>query len=501
MSEPMRRGGRRARRFGNVESISQAGAGDRRPVGPAGKADRHVDRSQTGRDLRDPRAAARAGVHRRRDPDAGARHRRQHRDLQRHQHGAAAAAAVRRRRPAGVRLERRTTGRPTISVPAACSICSGRPRASAASPASRTFPTRSPAPATPRRSPASSVSSSLLRRARRAAAPRRAVSHRRRGSVGGRAVARAVEAPLRRGSVDRRPHDHAERTSARWSWRSCARTSSGRRSPRGRARRRARAVGAGRPRRHSAHRPIDEDRDMTGNRNAGYLRAVARLEARRHGGAGARRDRGASAIASRASIPATAAAARRCGRSASSSSVRSNGRCSSSRASSRSCWRSPAPTSPACCSAAAPRAAAISRCAARSARRAPASSASCSPSPRCCRWPAPLGRPGARLVGHRGARARSRRPTSSAISRCISTSACSRSRCAVSVVCGLAFGAVPALQLSRDALAGALGEGGTRSSGTRRAGRTRDVARRHRDRRRRRPARRLGALRPQLPAA
>ena len=45
----------------------------------------------------------------------------------------------------------------------------------------------------------------------------------------------------------------------------------------------------------------------------------------------------------------------------------------------------------------------------------------------------------------------------------------------ISVLCGLAFGAVPALQLSRDALAGALGEGGARSSGTRRAGRTRDA--------------------------
>jgi putative ABC transport system permease protein len=46
---------------------------------------------------------------------------------------------------------------------------------------------------------------------------------------------------------------------------------------------------------------------------------------------------------------------------------------------------------------------------------------------------------------------------------------------AVSIASGLAFGAVPALQLSRDALSGALGEGGTRSSGTQRAGRTRDV--------------------------
>jgi predicted permease len=46
---------------------------------------------------------------------------------------------------------------------------------------------------------------------------------------------------------------------------------------------------------------------------------------------------------------------------------------------------------------------------------------------------------------------------------------------AVSIVSGLAFGAAPALQLSRDALARALGEGGARSSGTRRAGRTRDV--------------------------
>jgi putative ABC transport system permease protein len=45
----------------------------------------------------------------------------------------------------------------------------------------------------------------------------------------------------------------------------------------------------------------------------------------------------------------------------------------------------------------------------------------------------------------------------------------------VSVLCGLGFGAVPALQLSRDALAGALNEGGTRSSDARRAGRARDV--------------------------
>jgi len=46
---------------------------------------------------------------------------------------------------------------------------------------------------------------------------------------------------------------------------------------------------------------------------------------------------------------------------------------------------------------------------------------------------------------------------------------------AVSIVCGLAFGVVPALQLSRDALAGALGEGGARASGSRRTGRARDV--------------------------
>jgi putative ABC transport system permease protein len=45
----------------------------------------------------------------------------------------------------------------------------------------------------------------------------------------------------------------------------------------------------------------------------------------------------------------------------------------------------------------------------------------------------------------------------------------------VSVLCGLAFGAVPALQLSRDALSGALAEGGSRSSVTRGAGRTRDA--------------------------
>jgi predicted permease len=45
----------------------------------------------------------------------------------------------------------------------------------------------------------------------------------------------------------------------------------------------------------------------------------------------------------------------------------------------------------------------------------------------------------------------------------------------ISILCGLAFGAFPALQLSRDALSGALGEGSVRASGTRRAGRTRDA--------------------------
>ena len=45
----------------------------------------------------------------------------------------------------------------------------------------------------------------------------------------------------------------------------------------------------------------------------------------------------------------------------------------------------------------------------------------------------------------------------------------------VSILCGLAFGVVPALQLSREALSSALSEGGARSSGTRRAGRARDV--------------------------
>ncbi|MEO6238217.1 MAG: ABC transporter permease [Vicinamibacterales bacterium] len=46
---------------------------------------------------------------------------------------------------------------------------------------------------------------------------------------------------------------------------------------------------------------------------------------------------------------------------------------------------------------------------------------------------------------------------------------------AVSLVSGLAFGAVPALQLSRDALSSALVEGSARASGSGRAGRTRDV--------------------------
>ena len=43
------------------------------------------------------------------------------------------------------------------------------------------------------------------------------------------------------------------------------------------------------------------------------------------------------------------------------------------------------------------------------------------------------------------------------------------------ILCGLAFGAVPALQLSRDALSGALNDGSVRASGGRRAGRTRDI--------------------------
>ena len=45
----------------------------------------------------------------------------------------------------------------------------------------------------------------------------------------------------------------------------------------------------------------------------------------------------------------------------------------------------------------------------------------------------------------------------------------------VTLVSALAFGAAPALQLSRDGLSSALAEGGARSSGSRRAGRTRDV--------------------------
>ena len=81
----------------------------------------------------------------------------------------------------------------------------------------------------------------------------------------------------------------------------------------------------------------------------------------------------------------------------------------------------------------------------------------------------------ARLVGHRRAR-RARaggfhRRAGAAHRRARARVRARRSRS----LCGLAFGAVPALQLSRDALAGALSEGGTRSSGTRRAGRTRDV--------------------------
>jgi putative ABC transport system permease protein len=45
----------------------------------------------------------------------------------------------------------------------------------------------------------------------------------------------------------------------------------------------------------------------------------------------------------------------------------------------------------------------------------------------------------------------------------------------VSILCGLAFGAVPALQLSRQALAGTLSEGSVRATGSRRSGRTRDL--------------------------
>lgn len=45
----------------------------------------------------------------------------------------------------------------------------------------------------------------------------------------------------------------------------------------------------------------------------------------------------------------------------------------------------------------------------------------------------------------------------------------------VSIAAAIVFGTVPALQLSRDHLGGALGESGARSSGTRRAGLTRDV--------------------------
>jgi len=45
----------------------------------------------------------------------------------------------------------------------------------------------------------------------------------------------------------------------------------------------------------------------------------------------------------------------------------------------------------------------------------------------------------------------------------------------IAVACGLGFGAFPALQLSRDVLSGALGEGGARTSGSRHAGRTRDA--------------------------
>ena len=54
-----------------------------------------------GHALRRPHARRAPGVHRRGGADAGARHRRHHRDLQHRQRGAAAAAAVPGRRPAG----------------------------------------------------------------------------------------------------------------------------------------------------------------------------------------------------------------------------------------------------------------------------------------------------------------------------------------------------------------------------------------------------------------
>jgi predicted permease len=46
---------------------------------------------------------------------------------------------------------------------------------------------------------------------------------------------------------------------------------------------------------------------------------------------------------------------------------------------------------------------------------------------------------------------------------------------AIAVVVGIAFGVVPAMQLSRDSLTDALGEGGSRSSGSGRSRRTRDL--------------------------
>ena len=217
----------------------------------------------------------------------------------------------------------------------------------------------------------------LLRRARRAAAARRArftatPPIRRRSS----SAHRVLDAPLRRRSVDRRPHDHVERPSAARHGRDAAGLLLAVDHRASRRDVRARAAGCRAAPGDVPRTAVDEDRRHDRQPQRRLPPRGRAAEAGRHVGAGARRaERGRRSHLARAS-GRRRPQRDRASRSASSSSVRSNGRCSCSPASSRSCSRLPAPTSPACCSAAAPRGAAISRCAGPSARPARASSGS-----------------------------------------------------------------------------------------------------------------------------